>query len=103
MLLAVDIGNTNITLGVFENESILETFRLPSDKELPQEEYEILLHTLFKKYDINACIIASVVDELNRVFKHAADNITFPLFVSDCATFLIISITCSSVNSAGMY
>lgn len=75
MLLAVDIGNTNITLGVIENESILETFRLASDKELPQEEYEILLHTLFKKYDINACIIASVVDELNRTFKHAVDNV----------------------------
>lgn len=48
ILLTIDIGNTNITLGVFEDESILETFRLPSDKELPQEEYEILLHTLFK-------------------------------------------------------
>lgn len=75
MLLAVDIGNTNITLGVFENESILETFRLASDKELPQEEYEILLHTLFKKYNVTACIIASVVDELNKTFKRAADNV----------------------------
>ncbi len=75
MLLAVDIGNTNITLGVFENESILETYRLPSDKELPQEEYEILLHTLFKKYDIKSCIIASVVDELNKIFKKAVDNV----------------------------
>ena len=75
MLLAVDIGNTNITLGVFENESILETFRLASDKELPQEEYEILLHSLFKKYDITACIIASVVDELNKILKRACDNV----------------------------
>lgn len=75
MLLAVDVGNTNITLGVFENENILETFRLASDKELPQEEYEILLHSLFKKYDITACIIASVVDELNKRFKAAADNV----------------------------
>lgn len=75
MLLAVDIGNTNITLGVFENESILETFRLASDRELPEEEYEILLHTLFKKYDIDGCIIASVVDELNKTFKTAVDNV----------------------------
>ena len=75
MLLAVDVGNTNITLGVFENENILETFGLASDTELPQEEYEILLHSLFKKYDITACIIASVVDELNKRFKAAADNV----------------------------
>ena len=75
MLLTIDIGNTNITLGIFENESILETFRLPSDKELPQEEYEILLHSLFKKFDIHACIIASVVEELNCTIKNAVDNI----------------------------
>ena len=75
MLLAVDIGNTSITLGVFENEVILETFRLASDKELPQEEYEILLHSLFKKYNIGDCIIASVVDELNRTIKNAVDNV----------------------------
>ncbi len=75
MLLAIDIGNTNITLGIFENENILETFRLPSDKELPQEEYEILFHSLLKKYNIKSCIIASVVDELSKVIKHAVDNI----------------------------
>lgn len=75
MLLAVDIGNTNITLGVFENESILETFRLASDKELPQEEYEVLLHSLFKKYSIDGCIIASVVNELSKKIKHACDNV----------------------------
>ncbi len=75
MLLAVDIGNTNITLGVFDNENILETFRLPSDKELPSEEYEILFHTLFKKYKISACITASVVDELNKTVKTAIDNV----------------------------
>ena len=75
MLLAIDIGNTNITLGVFEDESILESFRLASDRELPQEEYEILLHSLLKKYNISACIIASVVDELSTLIKHACDNV----------------------------
>ncbi len=75
MLLAIDIGNTNITLGIFENESILETFRLPSNKELPREEYEVLFHTLLKKYKIQDCIIASVVEELNKTIKKAIDNI----------------------------
>lgn len=75
MLLAIDIGNTNITLGIFENEVILETFRLASDKELPQEEYEILLHSLLKRYQIKACIIASVVEELNKTLKNACDNV----------------------------
>lgn len=74
MLLCVDIGNTNITLGIFEKENILETFRLASDKELPQEEYEVLLHTLFKKYEVTGCIIASVVNELSKTVKGAIDN-----------------------------
>ncbi len=75
MLLTVDIGNTSITLGIFDNENLVETFRLPSDKELPQEEYEILLHTLFENYSVNSCILASVVDELSLTFKHALDNV----------------------------
>ena len=74
MLLVADIGNTNITLGVYENESMPEILRLPSDKELPQEEYEILLHTLFKNYKIDSCIIGSVVRELDDKFKKAVSE-----------------------------
>ena len=31
MLLAIDIGNTNITLGVFENETIVQSWRLSTE------------------------------------------------------------------------
>lgn len=74
MLLTVDIGNTSIKLGVFEDNALLEEFRLASDKELSQDEYEILLKTLFKQYKIDGCIIASVVEELNEKFKGAVKN-----------------------------
>lgn len=75
MFLAIDIGNTNITLGVFADKDLRETFRLPSDKELPQNEYELLLKTLFKNYEIKACSIGSVVEELTTTLKQAADNV----------------------------
>jgi len=75
MLLTTDIGNTSITLGLFEGEALVETFRLTSDKDLPQEEYEILLKTLCKPYKIDGCIIASVVEELNKKFKSSIDNV----------------------------
>ena len=75
MLLCVDIGNTNITLGIFDRDNLLETLRLASDRELTQEEYEVLLHNLLKKYDINNCIIASVAQELDKVIKRSIDNI----------------------------
>lgn len=75
VFLAIDIGNTNITLGVFDGEDLKETFRLPSDKELPQSEYELLLKTLFKNYAVDACSIGSVVEELTPILKRASDNV----------------------------
>ena len=59
MLLCVDIGNTNITLGVYDKESLVETFRLSSDKDLAQSEYELLLSTICKPYNITKCSIGS--------------------------------------------
>lgn len=75
MLLTADIGNTNITLGLFESDNYVNEFRLASDKDLTGEEYEILLKSLFKDYDIEGCVIASVVEELNLKFKRAVDNV----------------------------
>ena len=49
MILSVDIGNTNITLGIYDKDLMIETYRLASDKDLSQMEYEILLKTLLKR------------------------------------------------------
>ncbi len=75
MLLTADIGNTNITLGLFDRDKYLNEFRLASDRDLSGEEYEILLNSLFKGYEIDGCVIASVVEELNIKFKRAVDNV----------------------------
>ena len=75
MLLTVDIGNTSIKLGLYEDEALIDEFRLASDKDLSQGEYELLLKTLFKQYKINDCILGSVVEELNNKFNKAIKNI----------------------------
>ncbi len=75
MLLTSDIGNTSITLGLFEDDALVEEFRLASDKDLPIEEYEVLLKSLFKGFSIDSCIIASVVEELTDKFKKACDKV----------------------------
>lgn len=84
MLLTADIGNTSITLGLFEDDALVEEFRLASDKDLPLEEYEVLLKSLFKDFKIDGCIISSVVEELNEKFKTAVKNVFKfePLFLS---------------------
>ncbi|MCM1338407.1 MAG: type III pantothenate kinase [Muribaculaceae bacterium] len=73
MLLTADIGNTNITLALFNDGKYVNEFRLASDKDLTKEEYEILLKSLFKDYFIEGCVIASVVEELSVKFKRAVD------------------------------
>lgn len=75
MLITADIGNTSITLGLFDSDALVEEFRLASDKDLSQEEYEVLLKTLCKPYNIKGCIIASVVSELTDKFKSSVDSI----------------------------
>ncbi len=75
MLLTADIGNTNITLGIFDGEKYVNELRLASDKDLSKEEYEVLLKSLLKDYKIDSCVIASVVEELSIKFKKAVDKV----------------------------
>ncbi len=84
MLLTADIGNTNITLGLFDESALVEEFRLASDKDLSLEEYEVLLKSLFNQFKVDGCIISSVVEELNIKFKSAVKNVfkVEPLFLS---------------------
>lgn len=95
MLLTADIGNTSITLGLFDSDALVEEFRLASDKDLSQEEYEVLLKTLCKPFKIEGCIIASVVDELSKKFKSSVDNvfkIKSIMLTSECKTGVKIAI-----------
>ena len=46
MLLAIDIGNTNVTLGIFDGEQLRATWRLASDPHKMADEYAVLLMNL---------------------------------------------------------
>ncbi len=95
MLLTADIGNTSITLGLFEEDALVEEFRLASDRDLSLEEYEVLLKSLFKDFKVDGCIICSVVEELNEKFKNAVENVfkIEPMFLSlDINTGIKISL-----------
>ncbi len=69
MLLAVDIGNTNIVLGLFDGERLVHQFRLETLRSRTSDEYLVLLHGLLSMHGIeeksvSAAIIASVVPPL---------------------------------------
>ncbi len=46
MLLAIDIGNTNVTVGVFQEEELLATWRLATDTRKMPDEYALLIQNL---------------------------------------------------------
>lgn len=69
MILAVDIGNTNIVLGILDGEKLLCSFRLRTDAQRTTDEYasSIMLLLNSKHIDINdikGVIISSVVPQL---------------------------------------
>jgi type III pantothenate kinase len=69
MLLAIDIGNTNIVLGVFDGATILHSWRLTTMRERTGDELGLLVEGLFAnaKLDrkkITGVILASVVPRL---------------------------------------
>ena len=74
MILVVDIGNTNVTFGVY-NKSIIEIYRLPSNRNLTQSECELFLSDLLNIYSISECVIGSVVDELTNIIKESCDKV----------------------------
>ena len=77
MLLAIDTGNSNITLAVFEDDELLISWRLKTDTSRTADEYGAELRNLFWLFQIDhkqldAIVIASVVPKLNPTLEHVA-------------------------------
>ena len=71
MLLAIDVGNTNIVIGVFRGETLAHSWRLTTIRERTSDELGILLTDLcnrnqIKQTDITGIVIASVVPPLTQ-------------------------------------
>ncbi|HVX67772.1 MAG TPA: type III pantothenate kinase [Bryobacteraceae bacterium] len=79
MLLALDAGNTNITIGVFEGAQLTARWRLRTVHEQTADEWGVLLRNLFalSKLDLSAVdgiIIASVVPPLDASLANMASR-----------------------------
>jgi type III pantothenate kinase len=70
-LLAVDVGNTNVVLGLFEGETLLDSWRLTTVRERTADEYGILARQLLGDSGarVGAAVVASVVPPLNGTFS----------------------------------
>ena len=66
MLLAIDIGNTNIVIGIIQNDEILFKARIATDRLRTSDQYGVEIRNMLeafniRKEDVTDCIIASVV------------------------------------------
>jgi len=75
MLLVIDIGNTNTSLGVFEKDELVHTFALSSDIKKTDDEYGINLLAILNHKNITSkikgAIVSSVVPQLCEIYKNA--------------------------------
>lgn len=81
MILAVDIGNSNIVLGCFEGEEILFTERLSTNLQATTLEYTIMIKNILELNGFNDCsfqggIISSVVPSVTLAVKAAMERLT---------------------------
>ena len=76
MVLVVDIGNTNIVVGVYENDEIIGNWRMVTRSEKTSDEYGIFILNLLKYNDIDSkqiknAIVSSVVPNVMHSFQNA--------------------------------
>ncbi len=81
MILAIDIGNTNIVIGCFEGSNIKFTERLSTNHKATELEYAILFKNVLEIYsiksdEIDGGIISSVVPSITNVIKNAMAKLT---------------------------
>ena len=75
MILAVDIGNTKVTLGLYEKTKMVNFYSFVCPRNIMQESLEGILSTIFPSLNIENCIISSVVDELTNKVSDAISSL----------------------------
>ena len=81
MLLALDMGNTNITIGVFDGGSLLLRSRMATDRRKLVDQYAVELSDILRLYRVDphavdGAILSSVVPPLDHALCGAVEKVT---------------------------
>lgn len=79
MFLVVDVGNTNIVLGIYRGKELLHHFRISTNRQATVDEYGVLIHNLFdmvgiRGSEMEGVIISSVVPPLMHVLEELCEK-----------------------------
>jgi len=74
MLLVIDVGNTNTVLGIFEKDNLIQDWRVRTERNTTEDEFNILVTSLFTdgnivRGDIDQTIISSVVPPMVTILN----------------------------------
>ena len=80
MILAVDIGNTNVKIGLFEKERLVHSFKMSSDVKRTSDEYvalllQLLSHAKVKEKSVQGAVLSSVIPQLDYTFIHVIKHV----------------------------
>jgi type III pantothenate kinase len=89
LVLAIDVGNTNIKCGIFKDSELLNSWRMTTTLDRTADEYGIAIVSIFshvqhKPEEIRGIIISSVIPSINYTLEHMCSTYfnLKPLFVS---------------------
>ena len=79
MLLIIDLGNTNLTIGLFDNDELKAHWRLATDHKRMPDEYGLQLHSLLQNCNcldeqLEGVVLSSVVPPLTERIQQACSN-----------------------------
>lgn len=106
MLLAIDMGNTQTALGLFDDRTLLHSWRMPTDRTFTADEIQMRIEGYFSMsgYDlspVDAIAFAGVVPELSREWHEVAARLDLPAIVVGAETAEVTNIRAVRPNEVG--
>lgn len=79
MIFVIDIGNTNIKCGLYEDDVLVNSFKVATDPRRTSDEYSAIMQTLFDNFgykfkQVKGIIVSSVAPTLNYTIEHVCKS-----------------------------
>ncbi|WP_022666604.1 type III pantothenate kinase [Desulfospira joergensenii] len=108
MLLVIDVGNTNTVIGVYEEDTLKESWRIRTGRDNTADEFNVLANALFSDKNINPekiqkVVISSVVPSSVRILNGFCERYLnqSPLWISPGSVKKLMPILYSNPNEVG--
>ena len=106
MLLAIDMGNTQTAMGLFDGNELVQSWRMPTDRSYTADEIHVRLMGFFKMYGlsldaVDAIAFAGVVPQLSREWHAVADRIAADAIVIGPQTAAVTKLRAARPQTVG--